>query len=150
MPQRRLPGRRPLLRGYQSPCGMQAAACVTPSDLPLPFDSKNTLGGDGKIAAGAQCIVTTRPQNDFQPHRLLIGATSVAPHFVIEDIKIGTRSQFAGNGAMAAETFSNTTVGSAIKFELARTSQDVTIIVTNLDAAVAYRFLATMIGRYCY
>ena len=127
----------------QRRCGGQFLnPCQGNAELPLPFDSQNA------IAAAASQAVTTRPQANFMPYRLLVGS-SIAAFFIINDIKIGTRSQFSGSGSLPAETFSNLSVGATLKMDMALTSQDVTINVTNIDVA-GHRFLAAMIGEYCY
>jgi hypothetical protein len=124
-------------------CGGQSLApCAGNAELPLPFDSVVAVG------AGLTVNVVTQPQANFQPYRILV-PTSVAPSFVINNITIGTRSQFSGQGALSAEVFQVTAVGAAVKMDMAYTSQNITFNVTNVSVG-AVRFFAAMIGEYCY
>lgn len=56
-----------------------------------------------QLPAAAEIVVV--PQTMFRPERLVV-APGIAPLFVIEDIRIGSQSQFTTNAAVPAEIFS--------------------------------------------
>lgn len=135
------------LRRYQP--GMQTGRCqVAPAQcgpkgrlLILGFDSVTT------IAAGASAIITQRPQVLFQPSRVVV-PSSIAPSFLINDLKIGKNSQFTASGSLPAAVFSELSVGVALAMDAATVAQDISLNVTNTSAG-ALRFTAAMIGESC-
>lgn len=108
-------------------------------DYPVGFDSGATL-----IAAGAQVTVTRNPQVPFRGRRLAV-AGSIAPSWLIDDIKVGKNSQFVTADGVPAEAFSQTAFGVEMGFDTAQVSMQISIQATNISLAPA-RFLATIIG----
>lgn len=108
-------------------------------EFPVGFDSVAT------IAAGATATLTQRPQIIFRPERIVVPA-AVAAFFQISDVKVGKNSQLVSAGAIPAATFSETAFGVRLKMDTVQISQDLILIVVNIDVA-ARRFLAAMIGE---
>ncbi len=86
------------------------------------------------VASTAQ--ITSRPQRvAFRPERVFvssadIGGSGSAANWIINDITIGNRSQFAQSGALPGDMFSNVAIDSFVTFETAQTAMDVVMIVT--------------------
>ncbi len=109
-------------------------------DYVLPFDS----GAD--IPAGTTGVeIQTSPQTPFVGKRLIIGST-IAPSFIIEDLKVGKNSQFSATGGVSAEAFSEVGVGVALMVDPAYPGLDITLVVSNVGDD-DLRFLATFIGN---
>lgn len=108
-------------------------------EFPVGFDSVAT------IAAGASATLTQRPQIIFRPERIVVPA-AVAAFFQINDVKVGKNSQLVSAGAIPAATFAETAFGVRLKMDTVQISQDLILLVTNIDVA-ARRFLAAMIGE---
>jgi hypothetical protein len=104
----------------------------------IGFDSVAT------VAAAATAILTSRPQVVFRPDRMVIPA-SIAPAFLINDLKVGKNSQMVNSTAVPAEAFTQGAFGVRLKMDTAQISQDITLSVTNISA-VATRFNAALIG----
>jgi hypothetical protein len=80
--------------------------------------------------------ITSRPQRvAFRPERVFVSAADIggggtASNWIINDITIGNRSQFAQSGALPGDMFANTAIDSFVTFETAQTAMDVVMIVT--------------------
>jgi hypothetical protein len=97
------------------------------------------------IPAGETIEITARPQVLFRPHRLIVGS-SIAANFMIEDVKIGRASQFAGSGAQTAEAFKDTAgAGARLNWDTCNPGVDITMTVRNFTGA-ASDFRATLFG----
>ena len=107
-------------------------------DLVLGFDSV------AMVASLATQNVTSQPQLMFRPDRLVIPAT-IAPSFLITDLKVGKNSQFLNNGNVPAECFTQAAFGVRLKMDTAQISNNISIGVTNISAG-ALRFVAALIG----
>jgi hypothetical protein len=59
-----------------------------------------------------------------------IGGSGSAANWIINDITIGNRSQFAQSGALPGDMFANVAIDSFVTFETAQTAMDVVMIVT--------------------
>jgi len=106
--------------------------------LYLGFDS----GSD--VAAGSTVNVNTNTQDVFKPRKIIIPAT-IAPLFVINDIKVGNISQFSSSSAVPAEAFVAGSVAADVNFDTAQVSQQITFNVSNVSGAAA-RFRAAICG----
>lgn len=106
--------------------------------LYLGFDS------GAVVAAGASANISTQPQDVFSPKRIIIPAT-LAPSFVVTDIKVGNISQLSSSDAVPAEAFAQDATDSDLKFDTAQVSQQITFSITNISAAPV-RFRAAIIG----
>ncbi len=97
------------------------------------------------VAAGATFAITFNASMLFRPTRLMIGP-SVAPLWVVEDIKVAADSLFLQTGAVPAEVYLPDGVGaSALKRRTAQPGTPVQVIVTNIDGA-AHRFRGALFG----
>lgn len=108
--------------------------------LVLPMQSTGT------IAASTAATITARPQTiAFKPQRVVIPAT-IAPDFLILDIKVGNKSQLVQSGALPAEAFIPTLFDGEMEMDTVQTSQDFVMSVQN-QALVARSFIAAVYGK---
>ena len=119
---------------------MQLAPRAYLRDMPDPTMANrqvlpmNTGTTPVPIASTAQ--ITSRPQRvAFRPERGFvssadIGGSGSAATWIINDITIGNRSQFAQSGALPGDMFANVAIDSFVTFETAQTAMDVVMIVT--------------------
>jgi hypothetical protein len=123
-----------------SPAGamLRTRAPTKGREYVLGFDSVTT------VAAAATAVITTRPQVVFRPDRLVIPA-SIAPAFLLNDLKVGKNSQFAAATAVPAEVFTQGAFGVRLKNDTAQVSMDIILNVTNISGG-ALRFNAALIG----
>ena len=104
-----------------------------------------SLGFSSKaVAPGDTVDIPARPQVKFRGTRLSI-PSSIAPAFLIEDLKVGRASQFVASGAQSAETFKDTATADNIATDTADPGMDVVLIVTN-TSGTATDFHATLFG----
>lgn len=105
------------------------------------------MASTGTVAAGASVTITSRPQTiAFKPQRIIIPST-VAPDFIITDIKVGNKSQFVQSGEISAESFvPNNGDPLEMDFDTVQTSQDFVMQIQNISGA-ARTFRATIVGR---
>ncbi len=116
---------------------------IQPTDQTQVLDFPQ--GADGSaVDASATEILSARPQRVFQTERLVIASTS-APSFAIGDLVIGRDSMKVNSGFTAAEVFTQTGVGVALKGFIARPGIDITITVKNLTTS-ATAFYGSIIG----
>jgi hypothetical protein len=81
------------------------------------------------IVPNLSAQITSRPQSvAFRPERIIVGG---APNtWIINDIKVGNRSQFAQSGDVPGEMFAATTIDSYVSMETVQTSMDFVMVVT--------------------
>lgn len=98
------------------------------------------------IAAGSLATITARPQSiAFKPQRIVIPST-IAPDFVISDIKVGNKSQLVQSGELPGEAFSPDLVDGEMEMDTVQTSQDFVMVVQNISGA-SRTFRAAVYGR---
>lgn len=103
------------------------------------------LGFDGgTVASTASVSVTTRPQVTFRPDRLSIPQT-IAPSFLLTDLRVGKDSQFVSGTAIPAEVFASGSVGVGLKMDTAQVGVDITINATSI-ALASLRFFGALLG----
>lgn len=102
------------------------------------------LQADGVTAPGSPGNVTRRPQTPIKVQRLVIPST-IAPAFVITDIKVGKDSQLVGSDPIPAIAFSETAVAVELTGDTANVGHDVTIAFANISGA-PQQFRAVIIG----
>lgn len=100
------------------------------------------------IAAGASADATQRPQVTFRPQRIVI-PLAIAPSFIVDDIKVGNKSQLVANGSIPAEAFAQTSFGVEMLMDTCGVSQDLIIEVTNTTGG-ALTFRAAVYGKAVY
>jgi len=92
--------------------------------------------GTTPVPIGLTAQITSRPQRvAFRPERVFVSAADVggggsAANWIINDITIGNRSQFAQSGALPGDMFATQAIDSFVTFETAQTAMDVVMIVT--------------------
>ena len=78
--------------------------------------------------------ITARPQRvAFRPERVFISAAGTlggAADWVVNDIKIGNRSQFSQSGDVPGDMFGTAAIDGFVSFETAQTAMDVVMVVT--------------------
>lgn len=107
--------------------------------LALGFDSVTV------VTKATSRKITTRAQQVFRPDRLTVAA-AIAGFFTLDDLRIGSKSQFLSGDSLPAEAFSNVAVGVTMQMDTVTPGIDVMIAVTNIDAAADHRFNGAMFG----
>lgn len=98
------------------------------------------------IAAGSLATITARPQSiAFKPQRIVIPST-IAPDFIISDVKVGNKSQLVQSGELPGEAFSPDLVDGEMEMDTVQTSQDFVMVVQNISGA-SRTFRAAVYGR---
>jgi hypothetical protein len=134
------PGATPILAANPLQPGQFALSQQDPTErrqLMLGFDSVTDIAGNTTVN------VPTTVQDVFRGNRLVIPG-SIAASFIINDIRIGTKSQLSSVLGMPAESFVPEAL-SPIRLDTAQIGQQITINVTNRSQG-AQRFLATLYG----
>jgi hypothetical protein len=108
-----------------------------PREFPMGF-------GITPVALGANVIINAQPQVNFRPSRLVV-PDSIAPSFMINDFKIGMRSQLVAPGSLPAQSFTQKAVGTAMALDTVNVGQFVTLDVTNI-AYQPVNFAASLFG----
>jgi len=95
--------------------------------------------------------ITARPQRiAFRPERVFISAAGTdggAADWIVNDIKIGNRSQFSQSGDVPGDMFATNAIDGFVSFETAQTAMDVVMVVTYIgtnESGVA--FYGSIIG----
>jgi hypothetical protein len=83
--------------------------------------------GVTSVPAGGQVIITLTPQLPFKPIRLSTPAVGL----YIQDIQVGTSSQFAGPGAIPTACFAPAAADSCLKGDTAVPGVVIQLTVTN-------------------
>ena len=93
------------------------------------------MASTGAVAAGAIAQIVARPQNlAFKPQRIVIPST-IAPDFLITDIKVGNVSQMVQSGTLPAEAFTQQLFDGMMEMDTVQTSQDFVLQVQNIAGA---------------
>ncbi len=78
--------------------------------------------------------ITGRPQRvAMVMQRYVIsnaGTSGGAADWIVNDIKIGNRSQFAQSGDVPGDMFATNAIDTFVRFETAQTAMDVVVVVT--------------------
>ncbi len=86
------------------------------------------------ILPNTSAQITSRPQNvAFRPERLIIGGTPA--NWIVNDVKVGNRSQFSQSGDIPGELFSSTAVDVFVSMETVQTAMDFVMLVTFVGAS---------------
>ena len=123
-----------------APARVETTPVGTVREVVQGLDTGPTL-----ILPGASFPLTFNASMLFEPTRLMIGP-SVAPLFVIEDIRVAADSLFLSAGAVPGEVYLPDGVGSsALKRRTAQPGTPISVIVTNIDGA-PQRFRGALFG----
>lgn len=87
--------------------------------------------GTTNLAANATAVITVNPQLPFKLMRLSTPSTNV----VVDNIQIGTVSQFVAAGGIPAEVFAPNAIGVDLKGDTAVPGVQIQITVTDISAA---------------
>jgi len=118
--------------------GLVPRAALVPAPDPT-LASRQVLPmntGTTPVPIGLTAQITSRPQRvAFRPERVFVSAADIggsgsAANWIINDITIGNRSQFAQSGALPGDMFATEAIDSFVTFETAQTAMDVVMIVT--------------------
>lgn len=136
-------GRQPAGRG-RARQNLQAALQAKRASAGLIYDQQKAgaarrlvlgMASTGAVAAGAIAQIVARPQNlAFKPQRIVIPST-IAPDFLITDIKVGNVSQMVQSGTLPAEAFTQNLFDGMMEMDTVQTSQDFVLQVQNIAGA---------------
>lgn len=88
--------------------------------------------GATSLAATSSAVVTVTPQVPFKLERFISQSTGLS----INDIKVGTNSQFVGSGSIPVEIFARDAIGVGLKGDTAVPGVDIALYVANATAGV--------------
>ena len=90
--------------------------------------------------------ITSRPQAvAFRPERIIIGGTPSS--WIVNDVKVGNRSQFAQSGDVPGEMFAATTIDGFVSMETVQTAMDFVMVVTFIgDNQEGAQFVCGVLG----
>jgi hypothetical protein len=109
--------------GGSSPSIVERPAPHRADRITLPMSSGVS------IFPNTSAQITSRPQAAaFRPERIIIGG---APqNWIVNDVKVGNRSQFAQSGDVPGEMFAATTIDGFVSMETVQTAMDFVMVVT--------------------
>jgi hypothetical protein len=95
--------------------------------------------------------ITARPQRvAFRPERVFVsnaGTSGGAADWIVNDIKIGNRSQFSQSGDIPGDMFATNAIDGFVSFETAQTAMDVVMVVTYIGTNESgAAFYASIVG----
>ena len=95
--------------------------------------------------------ITGRPQTIvFSINRFLIsnaGTAGGAADWIVNDIKIGNRSQFVQSGDVPGDLFATNAIDTFVRFDTAQTAMDVVVVVTYIGLnECGAPFFGAMVG----
>lgn len=83
------------------------------------------------IATGNAATITVTPQIPFKLERFV----SQSINLQVQDIKVGTNSQFVGSGSIPIEVFGRDSIGVDLKGDTAVPGVDIALMVSNQSGA---------------
>lgn len=103
--------------------------------------------GTLRVGPNQSAQITARPQRvAFRPVRLVIPA-SIASDFVVQDIRIGSRSQLSRGVDIPGNMFASNAIDAFVRFETVQTTMDVVMVVTYVGSnPEGEPFNASLIG----
>lgn len=96
------------------------------------------------VAGGASATIQTQPQCLYRPERFIIAA-SLAPSFVVTDVKVGNVSQLPNTGDIPGELFAQNGVDCNIEFDTVNPAINLLVVVTNITGG-SLTFRGAFIG----
>ncbi len=138
------------MHAYVSP-GYAYGGSTTPSLVERPGPSRTDritlpMSSGVHILPNTSAQITSRPQSvAFRPERMIIGGNP--SEWVVNDVKVGNRSQFAQSGDVPGEMYAATTIDGHLSMETVQTSMDFVIVVTFVgDAENGAPFVCGVLG----
>lgn len=95
--------------------------------------------GITSLTAASSAVITVTPQVPFKLERLVSQSTGIT----INDVKVGTNSQFVGAGSIPVEIFARDAVGVGLKGDTAVPGVDIALYASNPTAGTL-----TLSGAY--
>lgn len=86
--------------------------------------------GITSVAANSSAVITVTPQVPFKLERLVSQSTGLT----VNDVKVGTNSQFVGAGSIPVEIFARDSVGVGLKGDTAVPGVDIALYASNPTA----------------
>lgn len=83
--------------------------------------------GSTSVGATSSAVITVTPQVPFKLERFISQSVTLS----IQDIKVGTNSQFVGAGAIPIEIFARDAIGVGLKGDTAVPGVDIALYVAN-------------------
>ena len=96
------------------------------------------------VAGGASATIQTQPQCLYRPERFIIAA-SLAPSFVVTDVKVGNVSQLPNTGDIPGELFAQNGVDCTIELDTVNPAINLLVVVTNITGG-SLTFRGAFIG----
>ena len=117
---------------------------LVPKNLDCSTERLSPLGFPATTLCPGACVsISTQPQNVFKGRRLVIPST-IAVNLLINDLKIGSRSQFPVSNPVPAVVFQENGVGVDLSLDTAQVSQFITLSVENMAGEIL--FVAALLG----
>jgi len=141
------------MHGYAAPGYANAGygGGSTPTIVERPGPSRTDritlpMSSGVNILPNTSAQITSRPQSvAFRPERIIIGGSP--SQWVINDVKVGNRSQFAQSGDVPGEMFAATTIDGYLSMETVQSSMDFVMVVTFVgDAQDGAPFVCGVLG----
>jgi len=125
----------PMMPPMMPPDAFPARAAVV--DAPLPTQANRDIlpmSTGVPILPTQSAQITGRPQClVYRCTRFMIsnaGTAGGAADWIVNDIKIGNRSQFVQSGDVPGDLFASNAIDTFVRFESAQTAMDVVVVVT--------------------
>jgi hypothetical protein len=123
--------------GFAPPQGFPFPARAAVVDAPLPTQANRDIlpmSTGVPILPTQSAQITGRPQVlVFKIGRFVIsnaGTAGGSADWIVNDIKIGNRSQFVQSGDVPGDLFATNAIDTFVRFESAQTAMDVVVVVT--------------------
>ncbi len=140
------PGGRPI-RG-EAGCAPACPPVGNPFELARGDDVYYGLdSGAAGIAGATTATLSTTPQKRHIPKRMTVSA-QVAANFVVSAIQVGVEPVLATTSNMSMAVFIQDATSPSFRAVVCEIGMDFSVTVTNINAAVAARFTAAIVGTY--
>ena len=127
----------PMAPPHPAEMGMPWPPRAAVVDAPLPTQANRDIlpmSTGVPILPTQSAQITGRPQTlVFKIGRFVIsnaGTAGGAADWIVNDIKIGNRSQFVQSGDVPGDLFATNAIDTFVRFEAAQTAMDVVVVVT--------------------